>query len=277
LTQQCEFDRNLEMLVDRRTGRRVRAVVPVHIYGQMADMDAIMGLAKEFGLLVIEDACQAHGAEYFSKVENRWQKAGSIGVAAAFSFYPGKNLGACGEAGAVTTNDPAIAQKIRVIREHGQATKYYHDIEGYNGRLDSIQAGFLSVKLKQLPKWTEQRRAAAQRYRELFAGAGVDGPGLPFEPAWTKPVYHLFVVRVPDRETLQKRLNEVNVATGIHYPIPLHLQKAYAEMGYQPGAFPVSEKAAVEILSLPMFPGLQPEQQKKVVDRVLEFSSCTKV
>jgi dTDP-4-amino-4,6-dideoxygalactose transaminase len=277
LTQQCEFDRNLEMLVDRRTGRRVRAVVPVHIYGQMADMDAIMGLAKEFGLLVIEDACQAHGAEYFSKVENRWQKAGSVGVAAAFSFYPGKNLGACGEAGAVTTNDPAIAQKIRVIREHGQATKYYHDIEGYNGRLDSIQAGFLSVKLKHLPKWTEQRRAAAQRYRELFAAAGVDGPSLPFEPAWTRPVYHLFVVRVPDRETLQKRLNEVNVATGIHYPIPLHLQKAYAEMGYEPGAFPVSEKAAVEILSLPMFPGLQPEQQKKVVDRVLEFSSCTKV
>jgi dTDP-4-amino-4,6-dideoxygalactose transaminase len=274
LERDCEFDQNLEMLVERRTGRRVRAVVPVHLYGQMADMDAILGLAREHGLLVIEDACQAHGAEYFSKVENRWRKAGSVGVAAAFSFYPGKNLGACGEAGAVTTNDATIAQKIRVLRDHGQAAKYYHDVEGYNGRLDSIQAGILGVKLKHLPKWTEQRRQAARCYRELFSAANGASPGLPTEPPWTRPVYHLFVIRVSNRDSLQTRLTEANIGTGIHYPIPLHLQKAYSSMGYGPGAFPVCEKVASEILSLPMYPGLEPAQQQKVVDRVLDFAGC---
>jgi dTDP-4-amino-4,6-dideoxygalactose transaminase len=272
LERDCEFDRNLEMLVESRTGRRVRAVVPVHLYGQMADMDQILELARRYGLLVVEDACQAHGSEYFSKAENRWMKAGSVGVAAAFSFYPGKNLGACGEAGAVTTNDAALAQKVRVLRDHGQAAKYYHDVEGYNGRLDAIQAGILDVKLKHLPKWTEQRRQAANRYRELFSVANGSAVGLPFEPEWTRPVYHLFVVRVADREKLQQRLNEVNIGTGIHYPVPLHLQKAYSGMGYSAGSYPVCERVTAEILSLPMFPGLQPAQQARVVERVLEYA-----
>ena len=253
LERDCEFDRNLEMLVERRTGRRVHAVVPVHLYGQMADMDEILALAKEYGLLVIEDACQAHGAEYFSKAENRWRKAGSVGVAAAFSFYPGKNLGACGEAGAVTTNDAETAQKIRVLRDHGQAAKYYHDVEGYNGRLDAIQAGILDIKLKHLPKWTEQRRQAALCYRELFSVANSAGPQLPFEPSWSRAAYHLFVIRVADRDYVQKRLNEVNIGTGIHYPIPLHLQKVYSGMGYAAGSYPVCERVASEILSLPCF------------------------
>jgi dTDP-4-amino-4,6-dideoxygalactose transaminase len=239
----------------------------------MADMDEILALAKEYGLLVVEDACQAHGAEYFSKVEKRWLKAGSVGVAAAFSFYPGKNLGACGEAGAVTTNDAAIAQRIRVLRDHGQASKYYHDVEGYNGRLDSIQAGILGVKLKHLPKWTEQRRQAARCYRELFGVANGSSPQLPYEPTSARPVYHLFVIRVSNRDELQKRLTDANIGTGIHYPIPLHLQKAYSSMGYAEGAFPVCEKVASEILSLPMYPGLEPAQQQIVVSRVLEFAA----
>lgn len=267
----CEFDHNLEMLVDRRTGWRVRAVVPVHLYGQMADMDEILGLAKEYGLLVVEDACQAHGAEYFSKVENRWLRAGSVGVAAAFSFYPGKNLGACGEAGAVTTNDAAIAQKVRVLRDHGQAAKYYHDVEGYNGRLDSIQAGILGIKLKHLPKWTEQRRQAAGRYRDLFRNANGSSLHLPYEPLWAKPVYHLFVIRVSNRDGLQKQMTAADIGTGIHYPIPLHLQKAYSGMGQGVGAFPVCERVASEILSLPMYPGLEAGQQQRIAERVLDF------
>ena len=152
---------------ERKTGLTVTAVVPVHLYGQTADMDAILELAERYNLIVIEDACQAHGAEYFSKKDNRWKKAGSMGLAAAFSFYPGKNLGACGEAGAVTTNDAEMARKMRVLRDHGQSKKYYHEVEGYNGRLDAIQAGFLSVKLKHLAEWTELRRAAAARYRDI--------------------------------------------------------------------------------------------------------------
>lgn len=273
---ECDFDRGAGRLTDRKSGLRVAAIVPVHIYGQMADMDPILALAEEFGLVVIEDACQAHGAEYFSKRENRWRKAGSMGRAGAFSFYPGKNLGACGEAGAVTSNDADLMRQIRMIRDHGQATKYYHDIEGYNGRLDSIQAGILQVKLRQLPAWTEQRQQAARVYRELFASAG-DEIVLPFVPAWAKAVYHLFVVRVADRAELQKSLSAIHIGTGIHYPIPLHLQKAYRGLGYAPGDFPVTEKAALEIVSLPMFPGLRPEQQERVAQHVLAFASCAKV
>lgn len=273
---QCEFGGTDARLTHRATGRRVAAVVPVHIYGQMADMDPILALAEQYNLVVIEDACQAHGAEYFSKRENRWCKAGSMGKAAAFSFYPGKNLGACGEAGAVTSDDADLTKRIRMIRDHGQATKYYHDIEGYNGRLDSIQAGILSVKLRQLQRWTTQRQQAAKLYRELLAEAG-DSLLLPQEPDWSKAVYHLFVIRVADRAQLQKHLAEANIGTGIHYPIPLHLQKAYKHLGYSEGDLPVTEKAASEILSLPMFPGLTPEQQECVVQRVLEFASLAQV
>ena len=169
LETNCDFDSKTKKLTERKSGLRVAAIVPVHLYGQTADMDPIMELAAKYNLVVIEDACQAHGAEYFSKKENRWQKAGSIGLAAAFSFYPGKNLGACGEAGATTTNDEALAKRMKMIRDHGQAKKYYHDIEGYNGRLDSIQAGWLSVKLRHLAKWNQSRREHAHRYHELFA------------------------------------------------------------------------------------------------------------
>jgi dTDP-4-amino-4,6-dideoxygalactose transaminase len=265
LERQCYVDPDSGEVIDRNQMRPVDAVLPVHLYGQTADMDAVLEIAEAYRLAVIEDACQAHGAEYFSKAEGRWRKAGSMGRAAAFSFYPGKNLGACGEGGAVTTDDAEMAQKIRMLRDHGQAKKYYHDMEGYNGRLDALQAGILQIKLKQLPAWNEQRRAAAQRYRQLLGKANLDWLAGD-EPAWSRSVYHLFVVRVPEREGLMKQLAEAGIGTGIHYPIPLHLQKAYASFGYRAGDFPVAEAAALEILSLPMFPQLTGEQQERVVD-----------
>jgi dTDP-4-amino-4,6-dideoxygalactose transaminase len=268
LEVQCSFDDG--KLKNRKTGSPVTAVVPVHLYGQTADMDPILELAERYNLVVVEDACQAHGAEYFSKKANRWKKAGSMGVAAAFSFYPGKNLGACGEAGAVTTNDQEMTRKIRMLRDHGQNEKYYHEVEGYNGRLDAIQAGFLSVKLKHLPTWTEARRDAASRYRQLFRGTN-NGVVLPYESPQSLAVYHLFVVRVQDREKLMKHLSSAGIGTGIHYPIPLHLQKAYAGLHRSEGSFPVSEKLAREILSLPMYPSLRESQQITVAKTVLDF------
>jgi dTDP-4-amino-4,6-dideoxygalactose transaminase len=274
LEAQCYFDQG--KLKNRKTGRLVTAVVPVHLYGQTADMDPILELAERYNLIVIEDACQAHGAEYFSKKDNKWKKAGSMGLAAAFSFYPGKNLGACGEAGAVTTNDAEIAGKIRMLRDHGQSRKYYHDVEGYNGRLDTIQAGILGVKLKHLQGWNESRRAAAARYRALLASAD-SRLAAPYEPAWARSVYHLFVVRAENRSELVKQLASAGIGTGIHYPIPLHLQKAYAGRGYSKGDFPVAEQAAEEILSLPMFPGLRADQQERVVSEIMNFVSAASV
>ena len=244
------------------------AVVPVHLYGQMADMDPILELAAEHGLVVVEDACQAHGAEYFSKREGAWRRAGSMGRAAAFSFYPAKNLGACGEAGAITTGDAEVARICRMLRDHGQSAKYAHDFEGYNGRLDAIQAGILQVKLRHLARWNERRREHARRYTELLGGA--DGIlALPFEPTWSRPVYHLYVVRVPDRDRLQQHLAAAGIGTGIHYPTPLHLLKAYERLGFRRGDFPVAERAAAEVLSLPMFPELTPDQQDTVATRLL--------
>lgn len=257
-------------LISKRSGRPVTAVVPVHLYGQMADMDAILDLAERLGLVVVEDACQAHGAKYFSRKYHRWFAAGSMGRAAAFSFYPGKNLGACGEAGAITTHDPQIAARCRMLRDHGQAKKYYHDIEGYNGRLDAVQAGLLHVKLNHLATWNEQRRARAAEYSRLFDEAGI-AVRAPFEPSWSKAVYHLYVVRVADREGLMSFLKTAEIGTGIHYPIPLHLQKAYANLKYASGDFPHSERAAAEILSLPMFPNLTQAQQRRVVSQVQRF------
>ncbi len=271
LEQECYVDRASGKTFHRKLRAPVTAVVPVHIYGQCADMDPIMELAAQYNLAVIEDACQAHGAEYFSKKHTRWFKAGSMGQAGAFSFYPGKNLGACGEAGAITTNNEEMARKMKMLRDHGQAKKYYHDIEGYNGRLDSLQAGMLSVKLRHLADWNKKRAAAAADYNKLFDG--VEGVTAPHQPEWSRPVYHLYVIRVADREGLQKHLAEAKVDTGIHYPIPLHLQKAYEGFGYKKGDFPITEKIAVEIVSLPMFPGLTAEQQRRVVDRVTEYAS----
>ncbi len=269
IEKNCEFDARKGVLLDRRSGDRVKAIVPVHLYGQMADMDPILELAERYNLIVIEDACQAHGAEYFSRRENRWRRAGSVGKAAAFSFYPGKNLGACGEGGAVTTDDAEVAQRIRMLRDHGQAQKYHHELEGFNGRLDAIQAGILRVKLRCLQAWNEKRREAARRYEELLR----DCPGviLPCEPDWSKGVFHLYVVRVSDREKFMRHLNAAAIGTGIHYPIPLHIQKAYAHLNHREGDFPVAEGVAPEIVSLPMFPGITCEQQARVADEVRAY------
>jgi dTDP-4-amino-4,6-dideoxygalactose transaminase len=268
----CVLDKTTGRYVHRTLARPVTAVIPVHLYGQMADMDAIVEIAEQYKLVVIEDACQAHGAEYFSKKQNRWLKAGSIGRAAAFSFYPGKNLGACGEGGAVTTNDADLARKVAMVRDHGQSKKYYHDVEGYNGRLDSMQAGMLRVKLKHLAKWNEQRRASARVYDELLKGMGSSIVS-PYQPSSAKSVYHLYVVRTPFRDELQKHLNEAGIGTGIHYPIPVHLQMAYASSGWKKGDFPETEEAADQILSLPMFAGLTPDQQKRVAESIARFAT----
>ena len=269
LEKECSWDSGAKRAFHKETGSPVTAVVPVHLYGQMADMDPILDLAAQFNLKVIEDACQAHGAKYFSKKIGGWKTAGSMGHAAAFSFYPGKNLGACGEAGAITTDDEQLAKVCGLLRDHGQSKKYFHDIEGYNGRLDAIQAGFLQVKLRHLKKWNEERRENVNRYNKLFAGSRV-GITLPYEPEWSRGVYHLYVLRVADRTRLQKILDAAGIGTGIHYPIVLHLAKAYEGFGFRPGDFPVAELAASQILSLPMFPGLSVEQQTRVVTEVLK-------
>ena len=275
----CVLDSTTGRYIHKRLGIPVTAVVPVHLYGQMADMDPILELAARYKLIVIEDACQAHGAEYFSKKQNAWLKAGSVGHAAAFSFYPGKNLGACGEGGAITTNDQQLAQKAAMLRDHGQSEKYYHHIEGYNGRLDSMQAGFLRIKLRHLSQWNDERRTAARIYNQLLeplAGNLV----CPTESKSSKSVYHLYVVRTQFREELRKYLQDAGIGTGIHYPIPIHLQAAYASMGWKRGDFPETEAAATEILSLPMFAGLTADQQKGVAEAITQFvasnvaSSC---
>jgi dTDP-4-amino-4,6-dideoxygalactose transaminase len=199
-------------------------------------------------------------------------KAGSMGHAAAFSFYPGKNLGACGEGGAATTNDANIAKTMKMLRDHGQAQKYYHDVEGYNGRLDSIQAGLLHVKLAHLARWNAQRRQHAAEYNRLLKSTDLV---LPYEPQNSRAVYHLYVVRTADRDGLMEHLKQAGIGTGIHYPIPLHLQKAYAAMDYRKGDFPITESAAAEIVSLPMFPQFTAEQQQRVVDEIHKFTPKT--
>jgi dTDP-4-amino-4,6-dideoxygalactose transaminase len=258
-------------LISRRSGRPVTAVVPVHLYGQMADMDSILRLAGEYGLVVIEDACQAHGAQYFSRRLDCWMKAGSMGNAAAFSFYPGKNLGACGEAGAVTTNDATVAGRIKMLRDHGQVKKYYHDVEGYNGRLDAIQAGILHTKLTYLERWNTLRRERAADYNRLLSG--VDAVSLPYEPSWSCAVYHLYVIRTKDRDSIISHLKQAGIGTGIHYPIPLHLQKAYASLNYRPEDLLNASRVAGEIVSLPMYPQLTYDQQVRVAEAIISFTS----
>ncbi|WP_413936212.1 DegT/DnrJ/EryC1/StrS family aminotransferase [Nitrospira sp. BLG_1] len=269
LEHTCRWNPKTRQVTHNATGKPVTAVVPVHLYGQMADMDAILDLATQYNLKVVEDACQAQGAEYFSQIDSRWHKAGSMGHAAAFSFYPGKNLGACGEAGAMTTNDEQVTHTCRLLRDHGQSKKYFHDIEGYNGRLDAIQAGFLRVKLRHLGTWNEQRRQAAERYDKLFAG--VQGLlTVPHQPSWARSVYHLYVIQVEDRARLQQKLTDVGIGTGIHYPVALHLTKAYEHLGYHVGDFPIAERSAAHILSIPMFPGLTSDQQERVVTETMK-------
>lgn len=274
LEHACTFDEVLRVVIEKKSGKPVTAIVPVHLYGQMADMDALLEIAKQYNLILIEDACQAHGAQYFSKKENCWRRAGSMGKAAAFSFYPGKNLGACGEAGAVTTNDEELAKRVRMLRDHGQVKKYYHELEGYNGRLDAIQAGILCAKLKYLPSWTEQRRAVASRYSELLSEIEPGKVKLPSETDKTRSVYHLYVIMVDNREDLIKHLAATGIGTGIHYPIPLHEQNAYAALGNKRGDFPVAEKAAAQVLSLPMYPHLRSDQLNRVVAEVASFVSA---
>ena len=268
LEKKCVRDKS-GRLVSLRSGRPVTTIIPVHLYGQMADMDRILELAEEYNLIVIEDACQAHGAEYFSKKHNRWMKAGSMGRAAAFSFYPGKNLGACGEAGAITTNDSSMAEKMKMLRDHGQSRKYYHDIEGYNGRLDALQAGILHTKLGHLKNWNELRREKAHEYNRLLANC--DAIRLPWEPSWSRGVYHLYVIRTNGRDNMMKHLKDAGIGSAIHYPVPLHMQRAYVSLNYSTDDFPVTESVTREIVSLPIYPQLTPAQQEKVAETVIAF------
>lgn len=269
LESYCTVDDRLGIVIETKTGKPVTAIVPVHLYGQMADMDALLHIAEQYKLSVVEDACQAHGARYFSRKENRWRTAGSMGKAAAFSFYPGKNLGACGEAGAVTTDDAELARKISMLRDHGQLRKYHHDFAGYNGRLDAVQAGFLHVKLAYLEKWNEQRRERAAEYKRLLSGN--EAVTCPHEPTWSHAVHHLYVIRTADRDGMIEHLKAEGIGTGIHYPAPLHVQKPYVSLNYGPNDLPVASRVAAEIVSLPMFPQLTSEQQARVAGEVLRF------
>jgi dTDP-4-amino-4,6-dideoxygalactose transaminase len=271
LETKCIFDPATGRMMHRHLCRPVTAVVPVHLYGQTADMDPILELAEGFNMVVIEDACQAHGAEYFSRREGRWRTAGSMGRAAAFSFYPGKNLGACGEAGAVTTDDQQLARQVSLLRDHGQSKKYHHEVEGYNGRLDSIQAAILGVKLRHLAEWNRKRREVARRYQELLAPSGTTIT-LPFEPSWSKSIYHVFVILSSDRDKLIEHLSRAGIGTGIHYPIPVHLQTPCRALGYKEGDFPVSEKVASQAVSLPMHPHLQAEQLLRIAESIMGLS-----
>jgi len=241
---------------------RTKAIMPVHLYGQPANMDPILELARKHGLKVIEDNAQSQGARY------KGRRTGSLGDAAGNSFYPGKNLGALGDAGAVTTNDAVLADRVRCLRNYGSKKKYYNECKGYNSRLDELQAAFLRVKLNKLDEWNERRRKVAARYLAGFDG--VSGLTLPFVPAWAEPVWHLFVVRHPNREGLQQALTEAGIGTLIHYPVPPHLSGAYADGKWAPGAFPVAEALANTVLSLPMGPHLPEDQADQVVRKTAE-------
>ena len=244
---------------------RTAALLPVHLYGQSADLDALQEIARRHNIHLVEDACQAHGAMYKQK------RAGSVGIAGCFSFYPGKNLGCLGEGGAIVTNDAELAQRMRMLRDHGSIRKYEHRVPGYNFRLEGLQGGFLSVKLRHLDAWNERRRAAAKRYNELLSDSGVT---LPAEMPYGQHVYHLYVIQADDREGLRQQLAAAGVESGLHYPVALHLQEAYADLGYSKGSFPVSELLTERILSLPMHPGISDEQIQHVASVVLEHCNA---
>jgi dTDP-4-amino-4,6-dideoxygalactose transaminase len=244
---------------------RPSAVIPVHLFGQPADMDPILEIAKQYNLAVIEDACQAHGALY------KGRKAGSLGDAGCFSFYPGKNLGAYGEAGAAVTNDPAMAARMRIIRDHGQSKKYHHELIGWNDRMDGIQGAILSAKLQYLSAWNEARRKNAHLYTKLLGG--VDGVVVPEEAPYARHIYHVYAVRVQNRDKLMSALGEKGISCGIHYPIPIHLTGAYKFLGLEKGNFPAAEKCADQFLSLPMFPELAEEQIEYVCSTIKSLLS----
>ncbi len=247
--------------------KNIKAVIPVHLYGQMADMEQIMGIAQEFDLKVIEDAAQAHGSKYKEK------GPGAYGDVATFSFYPGKNLGAFGDAGAIITNDAVLARKIKMLSNHGRIEKYIHEMEGFNSRLDSIQAAVLRIKLKHLDYWNDKRIENAMYYNELLGQCNLITPKVVND---CKHVYHLYVVRINDRDTVKEELLKENIYTGIHYPVPLHLQPAYKYLGYSEGDFPISEKVSKEIISLPMWPELEKETIKSICDTITRIISKLK-
>jgi dTDP-4-amino-4,6-dideoxygalactose transaminase len=256
-------------LLERAITPATRAIIPVHLFGQMADMDPIMEIARRHGLYVIEDACQAHGAEY------KGRKAGSIGDAGCFSFYPGKNLGAFGEAGAVVTNNGELKRKIQVLRDHGQSKKYNHDVIGWNARMDGIQGAVLRVKLKYLARANARRRANARLYEQHLAG--LNDLIIPKEAGYASHVYHVYAVRVKARDALMRSLADAQIGCAIHYPVPVHLQEAYRSLGLGRGMFPVAEKCADEFISLPMFAELTPEQIAIVAGKVKAwFQNSTK-
>jgi dTDP-4-amino-4,6-dideoxygalactose transaminase len=239
---------------------KTKAVIPVHLFGQPADMDPILQFARSRGLIVIEDAAQAHGAAY------KGRKAGSLGNAGCFSFYPGKNLGAFGEAGAVVTNDSELKDKIRILRDHGQVRKYHHTMIGWNCRMDGIQAAILRVKLKHLERGNDLRRTHASQYNKMFRS--LDGLFAPVEATYSRHVYHIYAIRVRERDEVMRSLGENGIGCGVHYPVPVHLQEAYHHLGYRKGAFPIAERIAQEFISLPMFPELTGTQIELVAEAV---------
>ncbi len=245
--------------IERAITPRTKAIMPVHLYGQPADMDPILEIARKHNLVVIEDAAQAHGAEY------KGRRVGGIGDMACFSFYPGKNLGAYGEGGLVTTSNPEYARKLRMLRDWGAERKYHHELKGFNYRMEGLQGAILGVKLRHLESWTEARRRHAKKYIAQLAGSGVTTPA---EMAYARHVFHVFTLRVPDRERMQSELNAAGIATGIHYPIPVHMQPAYSDLGYKQGDLPNAEAAAREVLSLPLFPEMSDAQISEVVSTV---------
>jgi dTDP-4-amino-4,6-dideoxygalactose transaminase len=245
---------------------RTKAIIPVHLYGQPAQMSPIRQLAEKLGLVVIEDACQAHGARYGGK------RSGSLGHAAAFSFYPGKNLGAYGDGGMVVTNDRDIAERLQMLRNYGQKEKYHHQFRGYNRRLDTLQAAVLRVKLKHLHRWNDARRQNARLYQQFLDGTGV---AIPVEAGGTDSVWHLYVIETEHRDLLRKYLISKGISVGIHYPVPIHLQPAYQDLGYKQGDFPVTEAAARRILSLPMYPELRSEQIEYISSTIRAFMSAS--
>jgi len=248
--------------LEKSLTERTKAIIPVHLFGQPADMDPILEFARENGLFVIEDAAQAHGADY------KGRKAGTMGDAGCFSFYPGKNLGAFGEAGAVVTNDPELRKQIQMLRDHGQSRKYYHTLMGWNCRMDGIQAAVLSIKLRHLAEANSLRREHATEYNQAFSG--IDEILTPFEAAYARHVYHVYAIRVQEREAVARNLQEKGVGCAVHYPVPIHLQEACRDLGYKKGAFPIAESLADEFLSLPMFPELTEDQIEYVARCVSE-------
>ncbi len=248
--------------VERAITPRTKAILPVHLYGHPVDLEPLLKLCQIHNLPLVEDACQAHGARYRGKV------VGTFGSISCFSFYPGKNLGAYGEGGALVTNNAAFAARARALREHGSTQRYYHDEVGFNYRMEGIQGAVLGVKLKYLDDWTRERGRVAHRYHELLADTPLQ---LPREAAYAQSAYHLYVVRHPQREALKKHLEANKVGSALHYPLPLHLQKCYAHLGHKPGSFPIAEKAARECLSLPIYPEMTSAQIERVADVIKEF------